>query len=420
MNVVHLTPHLGGGVGRALVGVVRTSEHEINHSFICLEQPDKTQFIDDIVEAGGNVFISPTEEQICKLIQNADIVQLEWWCHPATLLCLSKLPSLAMRLVIWCHTSGLYHEIIPSRLIEAAQQVLLTSPCSFQSPNIQNALSKTDVVYSNGGLEHWPLSQANKDQSELSVAYIGSLNFSKLHPDYVSFLSEVPIERFSVKVIGDIQNQAELMLQAAQNNKPALFEWIGYTENVSNELKDVNVLAYILNPNHYGTNENALLEAMAMGIVPVVLNNPAEMAIVDHGVTGLVVCDKNEFAEALIWLHQQPKQRMKMGLAASRYAKEKYTQDRMKRAFSVHYQAMLAHKKQLVSLSELFGNSPSDWFLACHENNDIYSEQGTIKLPTDQLKHYALREKTKGSVHHFSHYFPSDALLQSWSKQLSS
>ena len=37
-----------------------------------------------------------------------------------------------------------------------------------------------------------------------------------------------------------------------------------------------------------------------MGIVPIVLDNPAERQIVDDGYTGLIVNSPDEFAEALV------------------------------------------------------------------------------------------------------------------------
>ena len=49
-----------------------------------------------------------------------------------------------------------------------------------------------------------------------------------------------------------------------------------------------DIFFYPLQPDHYGTAENALVEAMSLGLMPVVLDNPAEMAIVRDGETGFV------------------------------------------------------------------------------------------------------------------------------------
>ena len=35
-------------------------------------------------------------------------------------------------------------------------------------------------------------------------------------------------------------------------------------------------LLYILNRNHYGSAENILIEAMSLGVIPIVLNNDVE------------------------------------------------------------------------------------------------------------------------------------------------
>ncbi|MDH5358766.1 MAG: glycosyltransferase, partial [Gammaproteobacteria bacterium] len=280
MNVLHLTPHMGGGVGRALLGVASNVNNGIEHSFICLEKPEKKQFLEAIRELGCKVLVAPSRTKIIEQIEASDIVQLEWWRHPATIECLSHLSSISMRLVVWCHVSGLYNEIIPEQLLKSSARFLLTSACSLQSTQIQLLSSEEKerlaIVHSNGGLEAWPMSSACDEHEPLAVGYIGSLNFAKLHPNYVDFLASVAIDDFKISLIGDLTNQDVLQHQAISLNKPKLLNFVGYVEDVPTALSKINVLAYLQNPTHYGTNENALLEAMAMGIVPVVLNNPAE------------------------------------------------------------------------------------------------------------------------------------------------
>ncbi len=62
MKIVHLTAHLGGGVGCALLGIAKSASKEIEHCFICLEIPEKKQFADLIKQAGYEVIISPDQQ----------------------------------------------------------------------------------------------------------------------------------------------------------------------------------------------------------------------------------------------------------------------------------------------------------------------------------------------------------------------
>lgn len=423
MKILHLTPHLGGGVGRALLGLAAGAD-EIKHSFICLESPEKEQFINAIRELGCDVFITPSRSEIIKLIEESDIVQLEWWRHPATIDCLSQLSNIPMKLVVWCHVSGLYNEIIPEQLLKYSDCFLLTSACSLQTTLMQRLSSEEKqylaIVHSNGGLGNWPMALAYDENESLAAGYIGSLNFAKLHPDYIDFLASVTIDDFKVSLIGDATNQHALQQQATSLNKPELLNFVGYIEDVPSALSKINVLAYLQNPTHYGTNENALLEAMAMGIVPVVLNNPAECEVVEHGVTGLVVDSIEAFSEAIEWLHQHPQQRTKLGFQAAKAVKERHTKNTMKNLFSKHYRAVMQHQKHTINFNEIFGEKPIDWFLSCQEDKTIFASNGSINYPNNRYLHYSLKEKTKGSALHFHRYFPDDQMLSQWARQLAS
>src|ERR1700743_3180025 len=106
---------------------------------------------------------------------------------------------------------------------------------------------------------------------------------------------------------------------------PPHVDFRGYTDNPVNALKDIDIFFYPLQPNHYGTGENALVEAMSAACCPVVLNNPCEAAIVEDGVTGFVCNDADECYEAIKYLQAYPNEIRRMGQAAARYVAEHKT-----------------------------------------------------------------------------------------------
>ncbi|WP_417549945.1 glycosyltransferase family 4 protein [Methylophaga sp.] len=418
MKVIHLTPHLGGGVGRALSGLLQPSEHHVEHVFVCLEQAEKDHFIKLIIASGYQVIVEPDEQHLKQLIIDADIVQLEWWRHPITISALLKCSHLPMRLVVWCHVSGLYNEIIPNALLEISSRFILTSACSYQAESLHSILElhseKLAVIHSNNGLENWPRSTACQPQNPLSVGYLGSFNFAKLHPDYISYLAKIELTPFTVTMIGDALNADTLMAQAKSLGRKDLLRFTGYTDDVANSLDDINVLAYLQNPRHYGTNENALLESMAMGIVPVVLDNPAECEIVEHGKTGLVVYDQTSFAQAILWLEQHPQKRTEMGENAAAFVRERHASGKMQRAFDEQYNLTMQTPKQTISFENIFGEMPSQWFLSCQQQAELFKNDGVVESPDDDYLCHSMMEKTKGSAIHFHHYFPQDELLAKW------
>ena len=289
IRTLHIVPHLGGGIGKSLSTLVentRTTAPRVHHTFILLEELEKNFFARKICDAGGKLVFASREKHIDALINAADIVQLEWWNHPAIFKFLCHLSFFTSRLLVWCHQSGRFTPLIPTNLIESANRTILTSQCSISADTIKDSTAlrekRIHFISSGSGCENPPLlknrdgDRTFKKNGEITAGYFGSLNFSKLHPDFVSWLSAVKIPGFKVRMIGDQINRDVLEFQCKKAGHPNLLEFVGYKEDIASELAKLDVLIYLLNPFHYGTAENALLEAMSMGVPPIVLNNPAE------------------------------------------------------------------------------------------------------------------------------------------------
>ncbi len=423
VKVLHLTAHMGGGVGKALSGLVTQavrSGSKFRHTIVCLERPDKSQFIRQVESVGSKVIICPNRKLLSQLITDSDIVQLEWWNHPATIsrLCSGPLPP--MRLVVWCHISGLHLPRIPEGLIRGANRFMFTSPCSLEDAEVAATFRSTPerfaVVHSCGGFDGLPTPAKNTVKPN-QAGYIGSLNFAKLHPQYIDFLAAVNYPDFRVRVIGDTTNQETLEQQCSSAGRSGLLEFRGYTEDIASELSAINVLAYLLNPEHYGTSENALLEAMAMGIVPVVLDNPAERHIVEHRVTGLIVNSPSEFGAAIEWLFDNPEAVQSMGLQASRSVRRKFAVRKMYEALHENYSQTMNTSKHRISFTDIFGTIPADWFLVNQRHPEYFTSDQQLET-VDTLTLPGLFERTKGSVFHYYSHFPGDIRLQDWVTKL--
>ncbi len=411
-------------MGKALSGLVAqalVSGAPVKHVIACLENPEKNQFIDRIREGGGDVIVAPDRLALDELVFTADIVQLEWWNHPATIESLCKLAANPMRLLVWCHVSGLYNPIIPTKLMEASNKFLFTSPCSYEAKEVaglaEHLGSRLAVVSSGGGFSDFPEPEGD-DLAPISVGYLGSLNFAKLHPDYVQYLSAVDLPGFKIRLIGDLLNRETLERQSEVAGRSGMFEFRGYTTDVAAELAAINVLAYLLNPCHYGTAENALLEAMAMGIVPVVLDNPAERSIVEHLRTGLIVNSPAEFADAIKWLANNPADRSRIGKQAAASVRERFTPEKMDASFRAHYEDVVREDKRLPPFRDVFGTTPDEWFLSCQRDPKQFRDPDSTFSEIHNPEYFILREKTKGSAIHFSHYFPKDQTLKIWATAL--
>jgi len=424
VSVLHLTAHLGGGVGKALSGLILNTPAQggIRHAIACLERPEKTQFIDPLIDGGCPVALAPDPKTLARMIEEADVVQLEWWGHPAPMAALCAGPMPAMRLLLWCHVSGIHTPVIPQGLIRSAHRCLFTSPCTYEAPEVvglsPDQKSRLGVVHSAGGFEGLQ-PPARQIDDTLAAGYLGSLNFAKLHPDYVEFLTSVRGADFRVRVIGDETNRDILERQCRDAGRPGMLEFRGYRTDIAAELAAINVFPYLLNPLHYGTSENALLEAMAMEVVPIVLDNPAERCLVTEGETGLFVRNPGEFGEAVDWLARHPQERLRLGRQASISVRDRFSVHRAVTAFERLYREVRAEEKRDVDFNAFIGHRPSEWFLATQRLPEIFAPDGTVSLGMlSAMILPGLLERTKGTVFHYAAYFPEDLLLKQWADRL--
>ena len=440
-RVVHLTPHLGGGVGRALASLVCArgqAERADEHLIVCLEVPEKTALIDEIRALGARVLVAPPAAALAAVAADADLVQLEFWNHPATLRALCETDWPAMRLLAWCHVSGLHFPRIAPSLVAQCDRFVLTSACSLRAPELaglpDEVRERLAVVSSAAGLESMPARRwadraadagAGADagawvgsaETPCRFGYLGSLNLAKLHPDYVALLGDVAQPGFKVRLIGDPLNRELLERQCAHAGQPGRLEFAGHCSDIAAQLQSLDVLLYLLNPCHYGTAEIALLEAMAMGVVPVVMPNPAECQVVEHGVNGLVVRDAAELAQAVHRLRAAPAWRRRLGECAAASVRSRDTLARLSEGFATQYRAVLAGPKRDRDFRSVFGATPARWFEGFVRDPSVFGADGQVRLPRGPARHLYL-EKTKGSALHFQQHFPRDPQLEAWARSL--
>ena len=254
----------------------------------------------------------------------------------------------------------------------------------------------------------------------LSYGYTGTLNPAKLHPKIADFLEAVEIPGFSVEFYGNPNPHPAMEMKTKDSSMLASRVHLrGFTDNLYEVLQNMDVFVYILNPTHYGTTENGLLEAMACGVVPVVLNNPVESSIVKNGETGIVVDSPAAFALAIKRLHDNPQLRQRMSKAASADIRSRFSIDVTETQLTEHYQRLLDTPKCRFNFENIFGSTPWEWFSACLGNyKDLFSRENIDASRHERLKLPFLYEKSKSSVFQFRLYFPDDPMLKQWSEIL--
>jgi glycosyltransferase involved in cell wall biosynthesis len=316
MKVLHLAVHLGGGIGKAHAALAAHLPADVRQRFVLLQEPIDKRHVDIIIRHGGEIVIGADTPVIRRFIADADVVQFEYWGHPALdeLIAQIDLPQAS---VCWVHISGFGKPSLPLPLLYAVERVALTSPISRPLLPVR-LLRKTSIINSGFGFDNAP-QRIHREKS--SIAYLGTVDFKKLHRGIFDVADALDTDMAPVSLWGHIS--PEVAVCAAAMRHPERIELRGHTLDPVSALAEADIFLYPLRRNHYGSAENALVEAMSMGLVPVVLDNSAETKIVTHGKSGFVAHTIDECVSYLKRLALAPSLREEMGTSAACEAQTK-------------------------------------------------------------------------------------------------
>ena len=433
MNILHVTAHLGGGVGKAIAGIAIQGQQDAGdrHRILLLDAPEKDGWVRHCLE--NQVFVTQWDGSSAPFSW-ADVVVVSWWNHPVMARFLANFPICSAARVLWCHANGIYYPVLPFRLASAFDRIMFTSPYSFQNPawseeERQAIRENASVVYGMGQFRpsEMPCKQGHKSGTPFVVGYVGTLNYGKIHPDFVSYCQaaceQIPDLHFVM--VGDRDSELERAIHAA--GLISRFTFTGFVNDVAARMLDFDVFGYLLNPTHYGTTENVLLEAMACGLPVITLRQNVEQFLVPSE-GGILVDNPQQYAERLHYLYHHPQECAAIGHSARKYVISTY--DAARNAAEFRRACLSAvdcseQKKGPVML----GASPWEWFLACLSEQDcarfrsiehmLSSNFTEGREQVTQLLRDCppiFREQRKSSLLHFADTYLEDVVLASISK----
>ena len=167
-------------------------------------------------------------------------------------------------------------------------------------------------------------------------------------------------------------------------------------------LSDADIFFYPLQRDHYGTAENVLIEAMSLGLVPIVLDNAAEMAIVRDGETGFVARSIEEAASLLQMLLSSADVRERVSRNAVDYVAKNRTPKQSAQDFMILWLGLLSKPPRYCDFRAAVGASPTEWFAATQRL------PGAEWSPSDRSD---VQRPSKGMLAHFESVFDRDASL---------
>lgn len=386
VRVVHLAAHLGGGVGKAHAAIRAVDPQAADHTYILLEAARDRRYADAISATGATVIEAPAQDDLLSLLEATDVIQIEFWNHPRLYEVLARLPLPAGRYLFWSHISGLAPPLIAQGLTEAADIFAYTSACSLARP----AQGDLRVIGSGFGLDDPP--RRRSPDGKLRGGYLGTVDFVKMSPDFFSIVDAVEGPDFEIAVYGAFDPAGSPARAHAAMRHPERVVMLGQTDDPAQALAGLDFFFYPLDRRHFGTAENALVEAMSAGLAPLVLDNPAECAIVADDITGLVAGGVEQCTIALGRLLIDPPLRERLGDAAALEAARRFRPEVSRDVFAMAYADLMARPRKQPDFAAALGRNPLDWFLGSFPQGAVAAEG----------------KPSKGSLAHFLACFPDD------------
>jgi len=430
ISVLHVTPHLGGGVGRVLLNhfAYINPQGTEKHSIACLEDANAASVAKaSLTGIPLTDMMADNIPELLKMMGQSDIVVVHWWNYPLLYSFFMNLQLPPVRLLIWSHVAGCFPtQNFTDEIVAYPDFFVLATRHSLEAPAIcrlseKERKARIRIVFTCAGIEH--VAEAEPEIHDgFRIGYVGTVDYCKIHQNVIkmSMATNIPEARF---IFCGGSNEAALRNDAVSAGAGGRFEFTGLIDNVPKMLSSFDIFGYPLAPDHYGTGEQALIEALAVGIPPVVLANGAEQHIVQDAVTGIVAKSEAEYSEALELLYRDPEKRLFLGENARRHARANFTIEKLADSWSKLYEEALRLPKAPKAWPALIAGRPvsgSEAFLASlGEHGGEYKASMSADNVSEACQRIAnaaplFKSKTRGSVFHYQRFFPDDPYLNYW------
>ncbi len=423
LQILHVIPRLSNaGPTRTLLFVTQYLAQinpSIVHSIISLDKNIHPFVTLRVKRAGVNIIKPKDLEATKKEIYKADIVQIHFWNNPLMYeFLLSDLPP--MRLLFWFKILG-YHapQVITEDLVNCSDYCLVSSPASLDLPCFQNVNNQDNKV--SFALSPADLSRLKNIRSQnhegFNVGYIGTANFTKIHPQFIQMSCNV--DRNNLKFIVCGGNDRDLKQVADEQGVSDRFEFHGYVDKICEVLETIDVFGYPLSPDNYATSEQALQEAMYAQIPPVVFNYGGMNSLVKHQETGLLVNSESEYTQAIEFLYDNPELRLKLGKQAQEYAQEHFQPHKTAQTMVDVYERLMSQPKNIYQgLSDNIDQPCEGFASSLGEKGEPFWQ--SLQGKNLDIAHQKIAQASnvatfaEGGIFQYRNSYPTDPYLRLW------
>ncbi|MBF0266082.1 MAG: glycosyltransferase [Gammaproteobacteria bacterium] len=427
-KILHLSPHLGGGVGKVLLNyLLKTQDNtDFQHQIACLDyiNPQAKDFLSKHhISHFESIYDAKTT--LNELIDQTDILIIHWWNHPLLMDILIRFQLPANRLAIWSHVNGdKPPNIFFKRLFNFPDLFIFTTPMSYLSPAVNqfDDAKKFRHIWSTGGIEHTKNIIKRKNKS-FTVGYIGTVDYAKLHPDFIHLCLSIKIPDVKFIICGNGSSLDSMQKEIEEKKLSAKFTFAGQVNDIMPYLSQFDVFGYPLNHNHFGTCDQVIAETMSAGIAPVVLNNNMENHMVHHQYSGLVANDLEQYVDYIELLYHNEQFKEMLQSNAKNEALKRFSIEKTISDWGKIFSELLLLPKTDKNWDKKRNNEalkPIDIFLSSiGEHQKLFidllnqkDKKSLTKIRLELAKNETWFSQTKGSPQHYLSFFNTDKQLQ--------
>ena len=445
IRILHIIQRLSrGGAARSLMATSKYSSRmgDCRHRVVSLAaaEPAALKMAED---AGVVALETPDATLLRQEMEAADVVQVEFWNSPEVYAWLRQ-DHPAMRLILRAHVAG--HkppQVLTRALMEYSDHVVVASPFTMELPALQNLRTgrkaeTVDLVYPAADFERLEGIEL-RPHSGFNVGYIGTVDFLKMHPNFIAMSSRVNVPEARFMVYGGGAGFAVLRQQAERQRVADRFEFKGYIENIRTALESLDVFGYPLCEDNYSATDVVLEEVMFAGVPPIVFPYGGAYRQVIHNRTGLIVHSEEEYAQAIEFLYHHPEERLRLSRNAREFARRNWGGElaakqfieiykrlasepkrtrrwtegtvRMKLGFRGSLDELAAAAKGAVAFIETLGDTAPQFgiSLISQDWDALFETEETIAHSSP-----VLIGAGGGGIFHYRSYYPQDPFLRLW------
>ncbi|MDC0156172.1 glycosyltransferase family 4 protein [Verrucomicrobia bacterium] len=431
ISVVHLVPRISRGGGTASpLNIARQLQlrGSSSHLFVSLAkaEPETAQSFE---KEAFPIINAPNPEQLDELMAQADIVQVDWWNTPETANLLSRaLPP--SRLVLWSVVTGdAPPHVISEDLLAKVDHFVACSPYSMELPSVKNLSNPSKKEFIHIPANFGRLRNLRKKEHEgFNIGYIGTIDYAKMHRDYLAMCKSLDIPEVRFLVCGQGRSLGELKDQSIKQGMGDRFRFFGYVEDIAEVISEMDVYGYPLNENTFAAAELNLQEVMWAGLPIVSSPHGGVPFLIQHEETGLLVDNEKDYRLAMEHLYHHPAERERLGKNAAAYARKHFDPEISADRFEKLYAKILSRPKEAkpptrVEVSSSQGSTSQSGARLLIESIGDFAKPLRTSMESMQNADALAADKEiagsddlfhQGCIIQFLHAYPTDPWLHLW------